>query len=201
LILLAEPLPTTYRRTQIEDLRRSAPLAEIIIVAGTWCEGELRTGKPQAGVLRLYWYEFAAWWQARIKACSPCLDGPFAPRSGTPLKALKTSVAIQTATLAAYEAFEGSLGAFGAECRWIHNSDDFESTAIGIWDGGQLDPSEWDRLENFALKLQQKGSALVVLLDFPRKEHVTRLKTLGCNSVFGKPYIVAELVMTLGELC
>jgi hypothetical protein len=197
LILLAEPLPNIYRPNQIEDLRRRAPLAQIVVVAGTWNEGELRTGKPYPGVLRLYWHEFSSWWRARTRTWSPSLDGPLTPRSGKFPATLKTSIAIHAATLATYEALSETLKTCGAECRWVRNPADFKPAAIGIWDGGQFDPSEWERLKSFALKLQQIGSPLIVLLDFPRKEHVARLETLGCAMILGKPYSIAELVTAI----
>jgi hypothetical protein len=82
----------------------------------------------------------------------------------------------------------------------VREFEDFEPADIAVWDGGQLEPWEWQKLQRFAAKLHQAGGKLVVLLDFPRKEHVERLRTLGCETVFGKPWVVAELVSALARL-
>jgi hypothetical protein len=203
LILFAEPQPATYHQSQVETLRRHAPLAQLVVVAGTWCEGELRTGKPHPGVLRLYWHEFAHWWHLEaheVGAWRPCLDGPMNPRSCRVEKSIEISIAIHATTWAAYEAIAASLSACGANCRWVRGFQVPKSGEIGVWDGGQLDASEWQRLEGFATSIRQKYGSLVVLLDFPRKEHISRLKTLGCEVVFGKPCIVAEVVAAIAHL-
>src|SRR5687768_7503620 len=57
LILLAQSHPGSDDQAHVERLHRVAPLTRLIVVAGSWCEGELRTGRPLAGVIRLYWYE------------------------------------------------------------------------------------------------------------------------------------------------
>lgn len=202
-ILLAQPLPGFYKQAQIETLRRLAPLAQIVVVAGTWCEGELRTGKPLSGVLRLHWHEFAHWWCKRMNQvveCSPCLDGPLTLRDSPGEPTIAATLSIHTPTLASYEALTAVLGRSGAHCLWVLDSQVPDAATIGLWDGGQLDPQEWQQLENFATKLKQNGGALVTLLDFPRKEHILRLRKLGCNTVFGKPYVVTELITAIARL-
>ena len=66
LVLLAQARPGADDPSQLERLRAVAPLTRVVVVAGSWCEGELRTGHPAAGVVRLYWYELASWWRAAV---------------------------------------------------------------------------------------------------------------------------------------
>lgn len=66
LIVLAQSRPGVIRLREIERLRRSAPLSGEVSLLGSWCEGETRTGKPAAGVRRLYWYEFPSWWRRQL---------------------------------------------------------------------------------------------------------------------------------------
>ena len=42
------------------ELQKKFPLAPILAVLGSWCEGEARTGTPLAGVHSMLWYDFAA---------------------------------------------------------------------------------------------------------------------------------------------
>jgi hypothetical protein len=80
LIFLAQARPGVDRQEDVERVRQLAPLTRIVVVAGTWCEGELRTGRPLTGVVRLYWYELPAWWRANCRACgageSPSWSSP-----------------------------------------------------------------------------------------------------------------------------
>jgi hypothetical protein len=76
LIVIAQSRPDVIDRRDVDRLRLSAPLAGIVGLMGTWCEGETRTGRPWPGVTRLYWYEFPAWWrrQMRLRAAGRCPD-------------------------------------------------------------------------------------------------------------------------------
>ena len=203
-ILIAQPLQGTYEQDEIEQLRRAAPLAQIVIVAGTWCEGELRTGKPLIGVERLYWYEFASWWKSQQPgrpSQSPYLDGLFSPRPGVnniePSSAM--SVAIHASTLASFEAIAAALASDGLECIWLREDAEVPANiSTAIWDGAQLDPQEFSRLQTFAAAVQKLHASLIVLLDFPRKEHFSQLHALGCQKILGKPYIIGELKAACG---
>ncbi|MDZ4656486.1 MAG: hypothetical protein SH868_02790 [Bythopirellula sp.] len=206
LILLAQPLPGTYQQDEVEQLRRAVPLAQIVVVAGTWCEGELRTGKPLVGVSRLYWYELVPWWHATLKNCTtwpPCLDGPLITRSADALfeHELGGVAVIHAPMYASYETLAEILKPHGMECVWArHESELPPQIAVGIWDGAQLDPPEFTRLQSFASTIRERQGALVVLLDFPRKEHFSRLQKIGCTAILGKPYVLNELVNTLLQI-
>lgn len=206
LILLAQPLPGTYQQRDVEQLRRAAPLAQIVVVAGTWCEGELRTGKPLTGVLRLYWYELVSWWQNMQRSpasWSLCLDGPIAPRATDRIfddgLMLDDCCAIHSRSVASCEALANSLASYGIECVWTrHESELPRQIGLGLWDGGQLDPKELNRLQVFAAAIHERQGSVVVLLDFPRKEHFSQLGEIGITTVLGKPYNVEELAAACG---
>ena len=195
-ILLAQPRPGTYHQREIEALRQAAPLTQLVLVASTWCEGELRTGQPLAGVLRVYWYELPTW----LSACSPhswtpCLDGAVAPRNialdGS--QQIHGSVIIRSLNLASFETLSSVLSKHGVTCTWAREIEAIPAETVAVWDGGQLDPAEWDKLQAFADAIRQKNGSIVVLLDFPRKEHVAMLNAIGCTALLGKPYDVGEL--------
>ncbi len=202
-ILLAQPIPGNFEQDEIEQLRRVAPLAQIAIVAGTWCEGELRTGKPLAGVQRFYWYEFASWWKSQSTSTnsSPCLDGPLSARScvTNSQHSLGGALAIHTPTLASFEALAGALASDDLKCVWMRADAELpQEITTAIWDGNQLDPKEFAQLKKFAAAVQELQASLIVLLDFPRKEHLDQLHALGCRTILGKPYIVNELAAACG---
>jgi hypothetical protein len=76
LIVIAQSRPSAIGEQVIQRLRRVAPLAGIVGLLGSWCEGETRTGRPWPGVPRLYWYEFPTWWmrQLALRADGRCPD-------------------------------------------------------------------------------------------------------------------------------
>lgn len=202
LILLAEPLPGTYRQEDIEQLRKLVPLTRIIIVAGTWCEGELRTGKPIQGVSRLYWYELATWWHANNLSLLGMndLDGPYAPRLHESFNSEKIHgiAAIRAHSCETYETLAAILEPCGMQCVWCRTEMP-KAASLGIWDGGQLDAREFSLLKDFAGCIQNAGGSVVTLLDFPRKERFAMLEQIGCTLVLAKPYVVDELLAACAE--
>lgn len=204
-ILLAQPLPGTVRQHEVDHLQRLAPLARIVVVSGSWCEGELRTGSPPAGVLRLYWYELAPWWQAALRrlavglcpSWSAPLDHAQAGRyscDGTidDLR-MPSIVAIGADDFAVFECLAGALAASGASGSWARCVDPQQAGA-GIWDGGQVSDRELQRLGRFC---QRVNGPVVALLDFPRVEHIVEAREAGTVAVFGKPYVMEEVLAAL----
>src|SRR5258705_5401329 len=104
LIVVAQSRPDAICTNELNQLRRASPLAGIVALLGSWCEGETRTGRPVPGVGRLYWYEFPAWWrrQLQLRAANRCPDwarppiqsprqhAPILPRSRSGLIVLRT---------------------------------------------------------------------------------------------------------------
>jgi hypothetical protein len=205
LILLAQPLPGGVRQQDVDRLQRLAPLARVVIVAWSWCEGELRTGNPPVGALRLYWYELAPWWQAAERrlaaglcpAWSAPLDHPQAGRftvDGTVGKlTLPSPVAVHADDFTVFESLAEVLVAYGAHAIWTRG-EATRGVQAGIWDGGQLRGRERQRLGSFC---RQIAGPVVALLDFPRVEHIAEAREAGAAAVFAKPYIVEELIARL----
>src|SRR5215212_7655830 len=76
LIVVAQSRPDVTGSEELKQLRGASPLAGIVALLGSWCEGETRTGRPWPGVQRLYWYEFPAWWrrQLQLRVANRCPD-------------------------------------------------------------------------------------------------------------------------------
>ena len=58
-IVVVQSYPGEFTDRQIDRLRRVAPLARFVAVLGTWCEGEMRSGTPWSGAVRVYWHQWA----------------------------------------------------------------------------------------------------------------------------------------------
>jgi hypothetical protein len=222
LVLLAQSRPTGgAEQALIEHLRVIAPLTRIIVVAGTWCEGELRTGRPLVGVIRLYWYEFAPWWQGALHQTAMGEAPPWSEplddvRAGqmswrrhrryesfqAPALDAQT-VAIDSIDYAVYESLARLLSPFGCECVWQprHRPERWTGEpTLGIFDGAQLDAPELEQLRRFRCRLEQASAPVVLLLDFPREEHFQIAHTAGVTAILAKPYQADWLIEELTRL-
>jgi hypothetical protein len=57
-IVVAEASPGQFSHRAIDGLRRLAPLARILGLMGSWCEGETRSGSPWPAAVRTYWHQW-----------------------------------------------------------------------------------------------------------------------------------------------
>ena len=213
LILVAQPLPGDCTRSDVDRLSAIVPLTRIVVVAGSWCEGELRTGSPPAGVVRLYWHEVDGWWRAALRRyragqCPPWslpLDHPTAGRWSSAGDDLTTSqtcrVVIDACDFATFEALACGLAAYDITATWSRNADEYHKRQAGswecqagIWDGGQLSAAEQRQLAGFC---QRIDGPVTALLDYPRREHVGLAQQLGASTVLGKPYVLEEVASSV----
>ena len=57
-IVVTQSFPGQFPHGAIDQLRRAAPLARIVGLMGSWCEGEMRSGRPWPATARLYWHQW-----------------------------------------------------------------------------------------------------------------------------------------------
>ena len=208
LIVVTQSRPDVMSSDHVNYLQRAAPLAGIIALLGSWCEGETRTGQPWAGIQRLYWYEFPVWWhrQLRLRAANRCPDwarpsgqilrqrepGRPRPRSGL--------VVLRTPQRHNADALADILNQAGHSTTWQPHDRARAHTRgalAGIWDGGQLSDAENAELAAFCTQMSRDGAPVVALLDFPRRDCVDRAYEAGASAVLGKPYLNSDLLATL----
>ncbi len=201
-VLLAQPRPGCICQMAIDRLLAVAPLVRVIVVAGTWCEGELRTGKPLVGAIRLYWHELPAWWERSAarqrEGLAPLWSGPGGEDVGRDGEFVDTTVAVDAIDYAVFETISAALAPYGATCVWTpRGRGSMSGATAGIWDGGQLDEEEREALAAFCRRLGDGPGAVVALVDYPRAEHDAIARAAGAGGVLGKPYSVAGLVHVL----
>ena len=59
-IIIAQSRPGQFAPHDIDQLSRAMPLAHLIALLGSCCEGETRSGRCWPGVVRVYWHQFTA---------------------------------------------------------------------------------------------------------------------------------------------
>jgi hypothetical protein len=221
LVVVAQSRPGEISGRAIEMLRRQWPLAGIVGLLGSWCEGETRTGRAWPGVERLYWYEFPAWWrrQMALVESGRCPDWARAVGGDvrcTEYRVLSTEygvrsrprsnnglVVIHVARRDTAEAIGDVLQRAGFSTVWQKPGErrpDVRGAAAGIWFGGQLSEAETDQLREFCRQMARDGAPVVAMLDFPRRDKAERASELGVAAVMGMPWLNADVVATLERL-
>jgi len=59
-MVVAQAFPGQFSHQAIDRLRRLAPLARVLGLMGSWCEGEMRSGSPWPATVRTYWHQWPA---------------------------------------------------------------------------------------------------------------------------------------------
>jgi hypothetical protein len=208
-LLAAQSRPGAIQQHDVDRFLSAAPLAEVVVAAGSWCEGELRTGEPLVGVQRVYWHQLAGWLRrhAQVRRHPPAPHwAAEALRSAgeelTPHEAAAlgdVAVAIDAIDYATFETLAHGLQTYVRACHWTpRGRGDVGDADLGIWDGGQLDGDEHAALARFCGRLGRNAD-VVALLDFPREEHLRMANDAGAMGIIGKPYLLSDVAYQLAD--
>jgi hypothetical protein len=213
------------RLADVEHLQRRFPIAGVVALLGTWCEGETRTGRPWPGILRLYWYEFPAWFrrQVKLRAVGRCpewsqcdfglpaaagkLLSDFPPRRVNSLRiaggTTRGVIQLSAPSRETAEALADVLGCAGFATVWQRSGNIaslVRGAIAGIWDGGQLDEREAGDLAAFCRRLDRYHTPVIAILDFPRRDRVEQAMNCGAVAVLGKPWRMEDLLGTIEQV-
>jgi hypothetical protein len=219
LVVLLQSRPGEFTETELAALRRRWPLARFVAVAGSWCEGEPRSGFATAGVYRIG--SQAAVERLAIEIGeSPTGRAGLAPTNVRGLFDLPATATADERLLANARPMAATPAVVAVAARrlsWAEPLVDALAAAghaAVYWplDGGALargiDATVWDTFgcdrhledDRRALATASGDAPLVAVADFPRPQDVARLAALGVRRVFGKPLLVADLLACLDAL-
>ena len=206
-IVLAQSYPGQFAAGAIERLRAAAPLARLIALLGSWCEGEPRSGRPLPGVVRVYWHEaavrfrreFPHWfcresvWPMPITATD---EERLLASTAEPLPKGNGLVAIWSRRPEMAELLTDTCRSAGYATAWLHPRRPcrVQGASAAIFDGDSLDAATTDELRRFARNASP--SPLLVLLGAPRIQDVRAIGSLG-GTVLSKPFRVDELLWVI----
>lgn len=209
-IILACAHPGRFSQAEIEGLHRIAPLARLIALLGSWCEGETCSGRPGAGLLRVYWHEFTARLASELQGDEPshlwCL-----PRTATDVERLELGcrpvscqrrglVAISAASCCTYAGLADAVAQAGYAAAWVApgRKCGVRNAAAGIWDHSSLTAGEPLGLATLAGWL--RPAPLLALLNFPRHEDWEQARSLGAAAALAKPFLLDDLLAEIARL-
>lgn len=213
-IAVGQDWPGKFSQADIDRLWRLAPLARIWCVAGSWSEGELRSGRAMPGALRSYWHQWPARWSRETGETSDRLAECALPvTAGEEERALHRSLALRGTSVdqpsrpviirASSAETASSLGdACAARGHaWVWQRPDQPSRSAGaqlvIWDSAGKsfdDPAEARRIV-----VESAPMPVIAITSFLRPHTYTAAIKAGVAAVIAKPFLLADLYWHMDE--
>ncbi len=200
-IVVAQSYPGQFSTFEVERLHRAAPLARLVALLGSWCEGEARSSPPWPGVFRVFWHEWAGLWSREFFASDDHLPRFLAlPRTATRAersldeRASATGrglIGVHATSFAAFDAIADVCSAGGFGSVWLSQTTDKMVRKISaiIWDSTVLEASDFERLEQIVVA--NRLSPVLACVCFPRLTDVQALREIGVAEVLAKPFSLA----------
>jgi CheY-like chemotaxis protein len=201
--------PGRITQSHVERIHALAPLARLAVLAGEWCEGELRTGDAIIGVMRFYWHE----WPVRLKPLiltAASSDSSLWALPRTTLPGEKTLsfpphptgapgrlIAICTHNASSFDTLAAACRSGGWGAAWLDIVRPYlvRSASAVIWEG-ELDlVGHFESLARIARMMQPAPTIAVV--GFARYAETNAAYQAGAVGLIAKPFFVADLMSTI----
>jgi CheY-like chemotaxis protein len=204
LIVVAQKRPGQLSPKMLESLRKAAPLTPIVCVAGSFCEGEARTGRPWPGAVRVYAHQFVARVAAQLERLAAVGAMSWAPpftnteedrllnAAPMPPAHLATRVAVFSHERQSAAMLCDALEAAGYAAVTCEPTDELRDIDLVLWDCAGSFAACRDRFIRMAQ--QTPAAAKIVLLGFPRPEDVATARAAGATAVLSKPFLLDDLL-------
>ena len=211
-IVVAQAFAGQFASEAIDRLRWLAPLARGVALLGTWCEGEMRSGRPWPAAVRVYWHQWSARCARELgrlaagqicpwglpataseeERCLSNADEPEPPRTGR--------IAVHTPWFDMQDWLGRACRRRGYATLWFRPDAPIEVSGVraAIFDALALETGELRRLAHLAVAIQPAPG--IALMDFPRADDVDRALDAGAAAVLSKPLWLDDLFWELDRL-
>lgn len=212
LVVIASARPGQWSDEAIEQLRQRLPLTPFVSLLGTWCEGEMRSGAPWPGLVRVYWHQ---WRQRFAREIARIATGKCGSWSLPATASAEERLMSQTDAGQRHSRGVAAVVADGREmaewlvatCRahgWTTvwnagwRSAELQGADVVVWDVGLIEPGWFEILQK--IRDVFGDAPVVALTDFPRVEGQQQLTAAGAAAVLSKPLLVTDLAWQLDRL-
>jgi len=192
----------------VERMHATAPLARLILLLGSWCEGDSRASQTPAGMLRVYWHQFIAraqreWLQTNEPAgmwtlSRTAMDNDQLLHTADQLPPQRSGlIAIHAESLITYECLAEMCGVGGWSTIWLapRQPIHLQRASVLLWDMPQSVEADFQAWQSQHEQLRPAAS--VILVGFPRSADVENLREAGAAAVLAKPLVIADLLSVL----
>lgn len=212
-VILAQDRRGRFAQKDVEALRAAAPLARIVVLLGSWCEGETRSGTPLVGTSRVYWHQFSARLEEHLRRQVSSWDLPatrlplerwLQPTSEIEERATVASVGIVAYTKVDYEGLAVVCQAGQLDSVWLNQPNvpampysRLDSMTAVIWSGLDLQFEQRARLAEVIN--DHRDLPVIAVMGFPREFERRQALEMGAAWVVGKPLEMDDLLLPLGR--
>ncbi|HTU27541.1 MAG TPA: hypothetical protein VMF30_19180 [Pirellulales bacterium] len=223
-IVIGQVWPGEIGHAELARLRQAAPLARLCGLLGSWCEGEMRSGRPWPGAWRVLDHQWPQRGNRQLAALAAAGGSVWnLPVTATAEEQLlheiqlpvggstrRASAGGKRGTVVAVAAVADMGGALADACRSIgfeavvwrdlpgetHESP--LAAAAVLWDARAEEAGRSELVER--LRRATEGAAVVALLGFPRPDEIERATAAGVAAVVSKPFLLADLAWQLDRV-
>lgn len=208
-IVVAQSRPGQFHPRQVERLHAASPLSRLVALAGSWCEGELRSGRPCTGVIRVLWHQ----WQPRLipflqpgsmpipdvwrMPRTSSLDEQLASTVGAPWPRREGLIAIHADARETFQALSGACREGGYATVWYAHREAVAASGViaAVADSVSCDATGLRFLRDVVER--HRPAPVVALLDFVRRQDYELARAEGVSAVLAKPFLVYDLLWHL----
>jgi hypothetical protein len=210
-VLLAQSRPGQFSARWVEALHVASPLTRLVGLLGSWCEGEMRTGSPWPGVIRVMWHQWQPRLVPQLQADSVASGSWSLPRTANVAEQMAETadavwqrcqglVAIHAQSFRTYCAISDACRQVGYSTAWCSPAQPLHASgfAAAIVDGIAADGPALGLLGN--LVRQIRPAPVVALLDYVRRQDFDQAMAAGVAAVVAKPLLTYDLLWHLDNL-
>lgn len=208
LVVLAQSRRDQISQSTVDLLRSELFEVPIVLLLGSWCEGENRSGKPLLGVNQVLWHQ----WDSRFERfCIQIQDGvksdwhqpltasvsdrvrDFAPDGAIVEKLQGKKILVSSEDSTTFETISDMLSIYQCAGFWAESRETDVSDVDAICvDGNGASDNFIDRIVR--LKSKFENVPVSVMLNFPRQQDLDALMAVGVQEVVSKPYTHNEFL-------
>jgi hypothetical protein len=211
-IVVAQSRPSQFSARDIERLHGASPLSRLVALLGSWCEGEMRTGRPWPGVMRVLWHQWRPRLIPHFQAAAGAFPGTWnLPRTASVTDQLAVTteaawprrhglIAIHARTFRDYRGLADACSQAGYSTVWSSPVQPLHASGFGavLFDGIAVDDATAARIRHVVRQVQP--APVITLLDYVRRQDYERAVAAGSGAVIAKPLLTYDLLWHLDDL-
>jgi len=211
IIIVETPRPGQWRTDLLDKMVSLTPLSRVLLLLGSWCKGEERTGCPWPGGRRIFWYDWLPQWRRELAAirANRCpiwglpmtttreellLNGTSETDPPESIAVAAGLLVVSTRYLETADALSDAAQVRGYSTVWARTAEaarQIRGASVAIWEG--IDGGAHDVLQIGQLRDALGDVPIVAILDFPRVDREEALRVAGVVGMVGKPFQLDDL--------